>query len=356
MRVEDYDSNLKLETSISEPGLTWFDVRKAPFQIYGLYQPLDASRPFHRLPEEVAAATNEGVKKLNFHTAGGRVRFSTDSPYIAIKCEMSGSLYTTIMRHMALSGSQGFDLWTEQGEGGAEDYFCSFMPSCDFSATTYESVFSAMPSGVHSYTLNFPLYGICKNLYIGVKEGSVLSEGKPYRDVAPMVYYGSSITQGGCASRPGSAYENYICAKYNIDYVNMGFSGSARGEKPMVDYLASMNMSMFICDYDHNAPTLEHLQATLEPLYRAIRAKHPRIPYIFMSSPGMGLGAPRRDFIRSIWEKACAEGDQNVYFVDGETMFAGEFSHAYTVDRCHPTDLGFFRMYQALDQVISKLV
>lgn len=355
MRVEEYDSNLKVESSIQRDGLIWFDVRKAPFQLYGLYDAQDASLPFHRLPLDVAEHTNPGVAGLNFHTAGGRVRFSTDSPYIAIRCEMRDPLKNVLMPHMAPSGIQGFDLWKAK-ENGMEDFYCAFLPPWNLEGDTFEGVRENLPAGVSNYTLNFPLYGTCKNLYIGVKEGSVLTEGRPYRDSAPIVYYGSSITQGGCASRPGSAYENYVSAKYNVDYINFGFSGSSKGEVAMVNHMASLDMSIFVCDYDHNAPTLEHLQATLPNVYQTIRAAHPDIPYIFMSSPGMDLGAPRRDYIRSVYQAAVDAGDQNVYFIDGEKIYEGEFYRACTVDGCHPTDLGFYRMYQALDRVLCDLL
>ena len=355
MRNEDIASNFKLESNIKEDGLVWHDVRNAPFKIYGLHRPLDASLPFHRMDTEVAAKANPGVGIYNFRTAGGRVRFATDSPYIAIKCEMTSTLSEIYIRNMPYSGVQGFDLWTIQDDG-TQKFFCAFAPTCPFDSLWYDGIYKNCGSELRQYTLNFPLYGTCKNLYIGLKEGSRILEGTPYSNEKPIVFYGSSITQGGCASRPGSCYESYVSAKYNVDYINLGFGGSAKGEAVIADYLASLDMSIFVCDYDHNAPTLEHLKATLPNVYETVRKSHPSIPYIFMSSPNLELGKERRDFIRSIYEKAKASGDENVYFVDGADMFRGEFSECCTVDGTHPTDLGFFRMFEALDKVMSKLI
>ncbi len=355
MRNEEIDPNFKLETNIKEDGLVWHDVRTAPFEIYGLHRPLDASLPFHRMDPSIAEQANPGVATYNFRTAGGRARFATNSPYIAIKCEMTSTLADIYIRNMPYSGSQGFDLWSEKSDGSWE-FFCAFAPTCAFDALWYDGIRKSCGDKLRQYTLNFPLYGTCKNLYIGIKEGSVLTSGRAYKNDKPIVFYGSSITQGGCASRPGSCYQSYISAKYNVNYVNLGFGGSAKGEVVMADYLASLDMSVFVCDYDHNAPTLEHLQSTLPNIYETVRRAHPSIPYIFMSSPDLELGTERRDFIKSVYLAARNNGDENVYFVDGEDMFKGEFSKCCTADGTHPTDLGFFRMFEALDKVIGKLI
>jgi len=355
MRNEDIDSNFKLESNIKEEGLVWYNVRNAPFEIYGLHEPLDDSVPFHRMDTAVASKASVGVETYNFRTAGGRARFETNSPYIAIKCEMTSTLAQTYIRNMPFSGSHGFDLWSQRSDGSWE-FFCAFAPTCPFDSLWYDGIYKKCGDELRQYTLNFPLYGTCKNLYIGIKEGSVLRGGVPYCNEKPIVFYGSSITQGGCATRPGSCYENYISSKYNVNYTNLGFGGSAKGEKVIADYLASLDMSIFVCDYDHNAPTLEHLRATLPNIYETVRRAHPNIPYVFMSSPDLELGTERRDFIKSVYQNAMDNGDLNVYFVDGAEMFKGEFSKCCTADGTHPTDLGFFRMFEALDKVISALI
>ncbi len=179
----------------------------------------------------------------------------------------------------------------------------------------------------------------------------------PYRNEKPVVYYGSSITQGGCACRPGNAYQAMIGRKYNLDHINLGFSGSAKGEPEMAEHIASLEMEAFVCDYDHNAPSLEHLQNTLPEFYRIIREKHPDLPVIFVTKPDILLRPDwckeRRDYIFSVYEEAKAKGE-NVYFIPGEELFAGENWDDCTVDRCHPNDLGFFRMAQRIGAELKK--
>lgn len=352
MRLEELDVNFAIPDSVKRDDIVWYDVRDGHFDLYGLCDPFDASQSFHRIPREVAEATNPGVAHLYLNTAGGRARFVTNSTYIAILCELDGPM--NLMSHMPLSGSQGFDLYRRSEEDGAWRFFRSFFPPNRTGITGFSGI-QPLPEKTTAYMLNFPLYGTVKSLRIGLQKDAILEHGPAYEHTTPVVFYGSSITQGGCASRPGNAYEAHLSNRFNFDYINLGFSGSARGERSIVDYMASLDMSVFVSDYDHNAPNLEHLEATLKPLYLAIRDKHPDIPYIFASSPGVRTGEARRLHVRKVYEEAVAAGDKNVYYVDGGHMFDGPYADGCTMEGCHPNDIGFYRMYEAFAKVFEML-
>ena len=349
MRIEEIDKNLKVETALGLNDVVFADVRHDPFRVYGLYdyknQPV-----FRRLPEDIAAATNDGVKGLASHTAGGRVRFSTDSPYIAIRCKMNS---ITHFSHMPLIGTSGFDLY--EHKNGVDCYIRSYMPPYDMK-NGYESVQYVSDGTMKDYTIHFPLYNDVISLEIGLKEGSALTGGPAYADLAPIVYYGSSITQGGCASKPGSSYPAHLCRWLDADHVNLGFAGSARGEEIMARYIAGLPMSLLVLDYDHNAPDAAHLRATHEPFFRIVRAAQSDLPVIMVSMPGNDLQpawrAERREIIRDTYLRARAEGDDRVWFVDGETLFGTEDRDACTMDGTHPNDLGFYRMAKGLLPVV----
>ncbi len=337
MDIGTIDKNLKIETTLSETDIVWYNCRNEKFDIYGLYQPR-REVAFERLPHEVAKATSPGVEYLGTNTAGGRVRFTTDSRYIAIK--YIGNF--CLMGHMPLTGATGFDLYID-GENSSK-YFRTFVPPTNFE-NGYDSIIY-LPGGVKSVTVNFPLYNGVKDLYIGLAEGATLEHGKKYKYDKPVVYYGSSITQGGCASRPGNAYQAIISRMLDCDHINLGFSGCGRGEKPMCDYIAGLDMSVFFMDYDHNAPDVEYLKATHEPLYLAVREKHPKIPIIMASKIDTDNDAAfveRRAVIYETYLKAVNRGE-NVYFIDGEQVFGIELRDCCTVDGCHPNDYGFVMM------------
>ena len=199
-------------------------------------------------------------------------------------------------------------------------------------------------------TINFPHYCDVLSLEIGLEKDSTLKPASGYRPMKPMVYYGSSITQGACASRPGNTYENRIIRELGIDYINLGFSGSARGEDTMAEYIANLDMSVFVYDYDYNAPTVEHLQQTHEKMFRTIRAKHPDLPVIMLTRPKFRLNAEeeeKRAIVKQTYENALASGDQNVYFIDGPTLMQYAENDC-AVDGAHPNDLGFYSMAKVL--------
>ena len=356
MDIRQYDRNFADKQCSDKPNVVWYDIRKAPFRIYGLHDP-QAGSVFTRMPRPVAKAVSAGVCALSENTAGGRVRFSTDSPYIALRAAMPG---LSQMTHMALTGSSGFDLYLDDAESTV--FVSSFRPTAD-AKTGFAAYIDIAPTdlkhGMNTYTVNFPLYSGVNAVQIGIEKGYHLGAGAEYRPIAPVVYYGSSITQGGCASRPGTCYQGFLSRRYNIDYVNLGFSGNARGERAMAEYIASLHMSMFVCDYDHNSSP-EELEKNHYPFYQIIREKHPDLPYLMISKPDI-VNFPkeaekRRQIIRASYERAREAGDEKVYFLDGGQMFrSGTDAADCTVDGCHPNDLGFYRMAQAIAPYIETI-
>lgn len=349
----EVDRNMIVATTLTETDLRFYDVRKAPFRIYGLWDPQNEP-VFKRLPDEIGTGVNPGVKTLYLQTAGGRVRFSTDSQYVAIKTVQP---YIKHMDHMPLSGSSGFDLYLDTEVGSHYSHTFRVPTSAK---DGYESIARFPDRKMRYFTINFPSYCAVDALYIGLQEGAAVGEGRTYREMDPIYYYGSSITQGGCASHPGLAYQNIISRRLNADFVNLGFSGSGRGEPVICRWMAEQKMSIFVSDYDHNAPNADHLQKTHYPLYAAIREKHPDIPYIMISRPDFDPNNANTVACRSViydtYTQALAAGDKNVHFIDGASLFRGPYEDSCTVDRCHPNDLGFMLMADHIGRVIERVM
>lgn len=350
MDISKIDNNFALPGAVQKDGLIWMDAAKAPFVIYGATQ----TEPYLRMPIEIAKKISLGVESLCQNTAGVRARFCTNSPYVAIRVEWKNQCH---MPHMPFLGISGFDLYRVSKKGNKQSYIKSFVPpvSCE---NGFESVIDV--DGIMTdYVLNFPLYNSVSRLLIGVKTGSEFQIPQTYTNTLPTVFYGSSITQGGCASRPGTCYQNFLSRALNMDYINLGFAGCGRAEDEMIEYLSDLEMSAFVSDYDHNAPTPEHLANTHEKLYLGIRAKHPNIPYIMISRPNFRnntTDSVRRTIIMKTYQKALENGDQNVYFLDGASIFAGEEYDACTVDGTHPNDLGFYRFFKALMPLFNEFL
>ena len=346
MRVEDYDKNLVISSELPNNDIVWINVKDEIFDIYGLYKP-HTEKFYHRLPKEVFDNCNAGVGGLQTHTAGGRVRFKTDSPFICLKVKY----WLNHMPHMAITGSSGFDLYIQKD--GKHKFYKAIMPRI-----TDQYGFERMVEGsgeISDYILNFPLYNNVEELYLGFKKGSIVEHGDKYTIDKPIVFYGSSITQGGCASKPSTAYQGFISTRFDADFINLGFSGSAKGETAMAEYIASLDMSAFVYDYDYNSPTNEHYESTHEPFFKIIREKNPDLPIIIVTRPYPT--APIRTAIaKKTYENALAAGDKNVVFVDGKTLFEGDAYDCCTVDNAHPTDLGFFRMGKVIGDALEKFL
>ena len=340
LSLDEIDANFHVPKTVTDPDITWRDVRQAPFAVYGLYD-YQNMVPFRRMPEEIAAAVSAGVAELAYNTAGGRVRFSTDSDLIAIHATMNR---IGKMPHFPLSGSAGFDLYVDDPATGTSRYFRTFMPPFGI-RDGYEAAVRFPSRKLRYITVNFPLYAGVDTLLVGTRNDATIGAGLRYRDCDPIVYYGSSITQGGCASRPGNCYQSIIARRTGLDYINLGFSGSGKAEDTMIDYLASLRMSAFVADYDHNAPSTEHLRNTHCRLYQAIRAAHPEVPYLMISridfDSAYTENLERRDVIYDTYRYARENGDRNVYYIDGASVFRGPDEDSCTVDGTHPNDHGF---------------
>ena len=352
MDIMQIDKNFYFETSIKEPDIEWKNISECQFNRYGLIVPDQEEDFYRRIPTTLANSINDGVAMFCKSPAGGRVRFCTNAKYIAIHAEMFN---VKAMSHFATTGVSGFDMYVYDENEGREKYVGVFRPEYNIK-DGYETIIRLPQKGYRTYTINFPLYSGVKALYIGTPKDSDYSEPRKYRYEAPVVYYGSSITQGACVSRPGNAYEAILSRMCDCNFINLGFAGSALGEKEMAEYISLLDMSVFVLDYDHNAPTPEYLRETHYPFYKIIREKNPELPIIMVTRPALDreYAKPRYDVIKETYETAKKNGDKNVYFVDGGTFYQDFAGDSATVDGTHPNDLGFMCIAKAIEPVLKE--
>ncbi len=193
-------------------------------------------------------------------------------------------------------------------------------------------------------------------LYIGVEKGAVLGGFSGYRYKTPVVFYGSSITMGCGASAPVNTYPALISRTLNTDFINLGFSGNAKGEPVIAEYIATLNMSAFVYDYDYNAPTVEYLEATHEKFFKIIREKQPDLPIIIMSRPNLPDAvdtAKRFNVIMNTFINAQKSGDKKVRLINGANIFDGVYRDCCTHENCHPNDLGYMKMAEAVSGLLK---
>lgn len=354
MKISEIDVNFKAK-NITEPDIVWVDASTLNFGLHGVYYS-SADGMFLRMPRELGKSISNNMWHLSMNTAGGRLRFNTNSPYVAIRAEVPT---TELLPHMTMVGVFGFSLmvngtFVSKITPTQEDY-----DSAVDGIFSFEGIYRMQGDKENKCEYFFPLYNGVNKLYIGIKKGCEISPATDYTYKTPVLFYGSSITQGGCCSRPGNDYVSLISRWLDTDIINLGFSGNGKAENVMIDYMANIDTSIYVMDYDYNAPNPEFLKATHLNLYKRLRSQKPDTPIVFISKPDFeydSQSAERREIIKKTYRYAKRKGDKKVYFIDGESLFGKTTRDLCTVDTCHPNDLGFFRMAEKIAPVIDKIL
>ncbi|MCF6268961.1 MAG: SGNH/GDSL hydrolase family protein [Melioribacteraceae bacterium] len=348
----------KEDTKISDNDIiVWHDPREEPFGLVG-FEWIEEDSVYRRLPVNPNWEIIEAVDRLSNKTAGGQVRFRTDSKVIFIKVVLEKK---SSMSRMSASGQSAFDLYIT--ENGIKRYLKTAGFSSD--SVRYTSrLFSSDETKLRDFTLNFPLYNGVKSLYIGLEQDSKIDKPLLFSNVNKFVIYGTSITQGGYVSRPGMAYSNIISRKLDAQFVNLGFAGNGRGEPELAHLINEISdVGFIILDYEANAN--HTIQKNINPFIDILREKHSTTPILIMSKTRYTAAQEgsemyktlmsNRDFQKKMVEERKAKGDDNIYFIDGSEIYGNDYFEC-TVDGKHPNDLGAYKIADALIKAILTIV
>ena len=346
MDITKIDTNCVVESKIERDGLKFYDIDEAPFRIHGAYREGDR---YVRMPRELAESVNDNIRWLNGHTTGGRIRFVTDSPYIAMQVHtFSNSNFS----FFSVAGLMGCDIYS------GKRYYGTILPPLEITGQ-YENVVDIPDPQEREYTINMPIYTCVSKIYIGIKEGCTLKPAGDYKISTPIVFYGSSITQGGCASRPGNIYPNIISRTLDADIVSFGLAGNAKGEEAIANYIAQLDMTAFCYDYDHNAATIEDYKNTHENFFKIIRKANPDLPIIMTTRPKKHLvpnEQTRIDIMMQTYQNAIDAGDKNVYYIKGPDLLLDDIAESALIENCHPNDCGFASIAKVYSDKLKEVL
>lgn len=327
----------------------------ASFPLMGKVSEATETR-YERLPEVLNGKTRPPVWGLGKNTAGLALRFQSNSTSISLKWEV---LNNVVMNHMAMSGIKGFDLYTLEGDKWV--YVNTAIPKNE---NPSEATFVRnMESKEREFMLFFPLYDGVTSLEIGVD--SLASIGQPNLNfphrTKPVVCYGTSILQGGCASRPGMAHTNILTRWLNREVINLGFSGNALLDYEIAEIMAEVDASLFILDFMPNV-NVPQIEEKLEKFYSIIREKQPEAPVLFIENPiypDSRYDKSKAQYIREknqalhvVFDKLKKQGERNIWLISSEKMIG--LDGEATVDGTHFTDLGFMRYAEYLYPYVKK--
>ena len=325
------------------------------FPVYGKVADKTGMR-YERLPSELQGVSRDAVWYLGRHSAGLFIRFRSNSTSIHARWE---STFDNSMTHMTDTGTKGLDLYAIVD--GEWRHVCSAQPQ---GKKSERKIIANMDPVEREYMLYLSLYDGVSSLEIGVDEGATLdlpAVDRPSRE-KPVVMYGTSILQGGCANRPGMAHTNIISRRLDREVINLGFSGNALLDMEIAHLMAGVeDPGLFVLDYAPNA--YAHLiDESGEAFCRVIRDAHPDVPVIFIEDvifPHTIYDKAIREEVtkkneaqKRLFDKLKKSGERKIYYIRAEGMI-GDDGEA-TVDGIHFTDLGAMRYVDHVLPTIRK--
>ncbi len=316
----------------------------------------DTKRYFDRLPAKAEGVARGPVWSLSRHSAGMAVRFKTDAPRISARYTLL--LDSVAMPHMPATGVSGVDLYAENAEGQWRWLGITRPTSKHVQADLANDIAPEM----RQYMAYLPLYNGVESLEIGVPKEAAF-EPLPPRPEKPIVFYGTSILHGGCASRPGMAFPAILGRRLNRPTVNLGFSGNGKMDREVGEWISEIDASAYVIDCLPNM-NAEEVAERAEPLVRQLRAVRPEAPIVLVEDrtyanaefkpSSQQRHATSRAALKAAYDQLVAAGVGGLSYVEGEGLL-GDDCEA-TVDGSHPSDLGMVRMADALEPVLRRVL
>jgi lysophospholipase L1-like esterase len=337
-------------------GVFWYDIRPLGLEGQGW---TDVKAPFDRLPAKAEKTARPPVWDLSHHSAGMCVRFVTDATTIHARWTVTSK--NLAMTHMPATGVSGLDLYVKTANGKWH-FAANGRPTAETSTT---QLASGLAAGEKEYLLYLPLYNGVSSVEIGLPKGTTLKKApaRPAEKQLPVVFYGTSITQGGCASRPGMVHTAILGRRFDRPVINLGFSGNGTLDLDIATLLGEVEAAVYVLDCLPNlTPTL--IAERTEPFVKALRKAKPNTPILFLEDPTYpntpaipGLAywnAANRTAFKKAFDSLVAAGDKNLYYLNGDKLIGDDGEG--TVDGVHPSDLGFMRQADAFAEAIKPLL
>lgn len=319
----------------------------------------DTELLYDRLPARAKGTVRDPVWNLSRDSAGLSIRFESDATAIRVRYTLTSEGLS--MPHMAATGVSGVDLYVET-ERGSWRWLATNRPASRAVESTLISGLAKGAKGSKNFTLYLPLYNGIESLEIGVPADARFCFAPP-RKKKPILFYGTSITQGGCASRPGMAYPAILGRRLDQPVINLGFSGNGKMEPEIADLLAELDPCVYVIDCLPNM-TGAAVAERAEPLVGRIRQARPQIPIVlvedrtYSNAPFIPAKSDRhrasRAALRKAFDRLVTSGVKNIYYMEGDDLLGSD--GAATVDGSHPTDLGMMRYADALEPLLREVI
>lgn len=334
--------------------VTWHDLATLPIEGKGW---TETRYPYDRLPAAAERTVPEPVWNLSLDSAGLRVRFVTNAQTIQARWVLRKP-ERFAMPHMPATGASGLDLYIR--DAGEWRWLAVGRPMG--SGLNEQTLVQGLEPRKREYMLYLPLYNGVSSVMIGVPSDALFEPADDrYTNRKPVVFYGTSITQGGVAARPGMAYPAIIGRELDWPIINLGFSGNGKIEPEMAELLAQLDPAAYVIDSLPNL-TPKEVDQRIKPFIKLIRTQHPETPILLVENINYADGnfvAARRSrtyesnsALRKRYEELTKEGDNNLFYVPASHLLGEDGED--TVDGTHPTDLGFLRIAKGMGPIVRE--
>lgn len=342
--------------SQEQDGIRWFDIRQLGIEGQGW---TETKAPYDRLPAKAEGKVRDAVWNLSRDSAGMCVRFQADTPTIHARWTLTKS--NLAMPHMPATGVSGLDLYARDAKGTWR-WVANGRPTAQ---TNNLKLADGIPAGNREWLLYLPLYNGVSSVEIGVPVGKSIEKAAAYAGpkAKPIVFYGTSITHGACASRPGMVHTAILGRRYGRPVINLGFSGNGKMEPEVTSLMVELDAAAYVIDCCPNLSGAETAERTM-PLVQQIRQSRPDTPIVLVEDRVytdawlIGSKKARNDdnhaALMKAFEELVAAGTKELYYIPGSDLLGDDNDGA--VDSSHPNDLGFVRQADAFDKVLSKLM
>ncbi len=315
--------------------------------------------PYDRLPMRARETVRQPVWNLSKHAAGLMISFKSDADRIVVRYAVTKSL---AMEHMPATGVSGVDLYSIDQQG-----HWNWARGIRKFADTISYDFQGLPGNEREYRLYLPLYNQVKWMEIGVATTDNF-EFLPVRQEKPILVYGTSIAQGGCASRPGMGWTNIVNRMVDAPMINLAFSGNGRLEPELIDLLAEIEARLYVLDCLPNLTNAgqypaQELTKRINHAVSTLKQRRPGIPILLVEHAGYSDGPIQNTreqayqrvnrIQRQVFEKLISQGVEDLYYLSHREI---NLQLDDTVDGTHPNDLGMMHYAEAYGQRLEEIL
>ena len=358
--IAKWDPRMAADNAVTDTnGVKWIDGKFLPIE--GRWTGGDTAHYYSRLPDTLTSKVNGGVRGMRKHTSGMLFRFRTDSKFLVLRHKPLDGWHA--MPHMTEVGVSGWDVYRLDKTCGKWRFVASNHGAAADKSNPGSRVKRITWKPGDECIINLPLYNGVAEFSLGIDPGAKVEAPSPWASGVskPVVFYGTSITHGGCATRPGLGFVNIVGRDLQVPVYGLGFSGSGAMEYELSDVIAKIDASCYVLDCLWNMNSKAEkpragrlVEENYEPFIRNLRAKRPGVPIVMAEMCDVYKNGPgaKDKYVKSLYDKLVAEGWKDLVYLPKDGMYPDDMEG--TVDGCHPNDWGMINLAKAFGGAVRK--